>query len=151
MKKTIFFAALSLLTIFSCKNDDEEEVGSRTDIVGVWKLKEKTVISGKNGLVLHTMNVTTCDGNNTYEYSADKKYKATYYSDASGDCLAVEEVAAKYNYNPEYHRVTVTFNNGTSEVTNVRELSGNVMKLEGAPTDYDSDGINDIIVNVYNK
>lgn len=150
MKKTIFFAALSLLTVVSCKNDDEE-VGSRTDIVGVWKLKEKTVISGKNSMVLHTMNVTTCDGNNTYDYTADKKYKATYFSDASGNCLANEVVEAKYIYNPEYHRVTVTYANGNSVVTNVRELSGNVMKLDTVPTDYDSDGIMDMIVYVYNK
>lgn len=149
MKKTIFFAALSLLAIVSCK--EEDEVGSRADIVGVWKLKEKTVISGKNGSILHSMNVTTCDGNNTYEYTEDKKYKATYFSDASGDCLAVEEVSGEYNYNPEYHRVTLTYPNGTSVVSNVRELSGNVMKLDAAPTDYDSDGINDIIVHVYNK
>lgn len=151
MKRKIFLAFLSfsLLTTASCS--DDEEVGSRSDIVGVWKLKEKHVLSGKDGSILNSLNVEGCEANNIFEYTDNKKYFVTYFNEIGGECLAEQQVEGKYNYNPEYHRVTFTYPDGTSVVNNVRELEGNVMKLDFGPTDYDNDGITDTIVYVYNK
>lgn len=115
MKKILLAGLVSVLSLSACKGDgrDNDEAYS---LLGSWNPQKTTVISGKDGSTLSTVDGTDCTKQSTYEFRSDGNLIRTMFGpDGSNGCVTSGVFSQKYTYdnvnkiliisNVEYHDV----------------------------------------------
>lgn len=144
IKKLSVTAGLSIFSLISCDNDDQE--GS--PVLGTWKATKTMTISGNNGVILLQNPVTGCGAGATYEFRAngDFEYRSS--------CTNSWETGT-FQYSEGSMAITFYINvdGGDNEVgtETLYSLTSSEMQTITGKSDYDNDGMQDTSVIVYTK
>lgn len=103
MKKFLLFGAIALISLSSCR-EDEENVPTRlteipVSILGKWSLTHYTIVSGKTDATLATQNVSTCEADTTLEFFQNGTARAHYFLLLLSVCTDLGVIDAPYTYN----------------------------------------------------
>lgn len=153
MKKNIILVSLSLISIVSCRNDND--VNDNSSIVGTWRMSKDLIISGKNGSVISSDPIleSDCESKNTYTFSSDGKYSYTnYHKSNNGDCILYKSNNGTYSFSEKSKELTITLN-GDPVTSKLYSFSNKEFQLiqEDDSYDYNDDGINDKFITVFVK
>ncbi|SHK02351.1 lipocalin family protein [Epilithonimonas mollis] len=146
MKKLIL-TAISLVAI-SCSSDNNDDLPQpiENQIIGKWKLKTTTVLSGKDKTtVLNEYLPDACKQKSTYEFT-DKKYIMNDYNSIGSECV-LGSTTVDYTYNA--NDKTLKIGNETASVTEL--TSSTLVVLAFDDYDHNNDGVKDYLKYLYTK
>lgn len=150
--KKLILIALALLSIISCRKDDDEKEESL--ITGTWNLTKIQTISGKDNSIISSYIISDCPDKRKYEFF-DNQYKITYFKDSflvNCDVNEVENGEFTYNKSQKYISFKPTYSQDSYAI-NVDAISTNELQISESYFSYDAngDGIDDKEVRVFNK
>lgn len=143
MKKILFLAVASLgLLNTSCTSDDESN--SNAEIAGTWKISKRVILSGVDGTVLETTNITGCLAQNTFTYEEDSSFKEMYYGAVTSGCELTDEVTGTYLYTPSTKILRLKYAGESSpELVYLQNVAHLTMEAYSFDDDFNGDGVTD--------
>ena len=133
MKKLLLLASVSLVTITSCKKDDDDETIS---ITGMWKLNKTEVKYGNGSTESETPN--SCEAQTTFTFGNDGKLTSKMYENNGSNCIS-DTYTGTYSYDSSNKLLTVT-QSGYTESYEVASLTSSELIIVSDSDDYDDDG-----------
>ncbi len=149
MKKILFFGALSVLALSSCRKDDDDNESS---IVGTWKITKYETRSGKDNSVIDSESYSGCEASSTYEFKNNNTFYWRLFNDfATSECVLESEENGNYSYNSSNKTLSVKNSDKETYNSDVESISNNQMVLSEGTDDENGDGVADKYLIYYNK
>ncbi len=147
MKKILFFGALSVLALSSCRKDDDDEQNTPT-VVGIWKPSKEIVISGKNGAIISSEVSTTCYKKSTFDFKSNNTVTVDIYEEnMDGACANYGKETLSYSYDAVTKKLKIE----GEEDQEVLNLTSNEFQIVIEYSDVNNDNFDDKIVLVLVK
>ncbi|RQP10774.1 MAG: hypothetical protein EAS48_06990 [Chryseobacterium sp.] len=139
MKNILFLSGMALLSVVSCRNEDNEP---QNLLLGTWYYTKTVTYSGTTNTVLNTTAADNCNGKNNWTFAADGRLTARLYNATSSGCTE-DAQSGTYVYDRSANTITFNLNNNTA-ILPVRNLSTREMQLQLTPgDDINGDGVAD--------
>ncbi|MBS1548420.1 MAG: lipocalin family protein [Bacteroidetes bacterium] len=144
MKKTLFALLTIGLVATSCSKDNTEEtVQEKAQILGTWKYSKFVTYSGKDGSVLSSETVSGCQLQDNIEFKADNTFTEKYYnSNVGGPCTLGGTDNGSYTYNETTKEISTTLGSAT-HVVKVQKLTSTTLETYNTSSDENGDGFLD--------
>ncbi len=147
VKKIIFI--LSILTIFSCRNDDKiDNVQADATMTGKWSFQKVDIVKSSNGQTQTTEN-SDCDKKTIQEFTQTKNI-STFYGIINSVCQVTGEVNSR-NYTFEKSSMKFWYENEKDYPYYITKLTQSDLIFEDRTQDIDGDNKLDIVRRYFSK
>lgn len=139
------FFLFMLISVFSCKNDDDDNM-EKANLIGKWqpyKLSQSATLS--TGPFNNTTDLNECQQRSRILFNSDNSGRSTLYSEENGTCSLQADSNFTYTFNPDNNDLTVKSPDGSTHSGTVESISSTnlVYKLVG---EYDFEGEDNVRV-----
>lgn len=107
--KNILLLSVALVSLVSCRNDDDKTSNSsELSVVGTWKHTKHIIYDGKTKKVLISSNVDDCSAKSRIEFLKDGKCSVHNYELVNNTCIDNGIQNGVYTYDANAKKMTAT-------------------------------------------